>query len=174
MGTKDDTVKFHGVRSLEKIDFSDGKSISFDLDWNDQTNGSYLTAGLYLCPVSTDTSPRQGLDWVAVEYVGVPPRGNARLQIATVNKGNLRFLFTEGWPEKQRTGRQIANQHVELIIDADSLKVMENGLELFSTGDHGLSFNQAYLYLQMSSHSNYPSREIYFDNIEVQNASSDT
>ncbi|MFC1978073.1 hypothetical protein ACFLWS_07430 [Chloroflexota bacterium] len=167
IGTMGDTVKFHGVRTVRKIDFAEGKIISFDLDWNDQANGSYLTAGLYLCPVATDINPRDELDWIAVEYIGVPPGKNARLQVASAKKGNLRFLFTEGWPDKQRTGRKIANQHVELVIDDDSLKVLEKGEELFSTGNHGLNFSQAYLYLQMSSHSNYPSREVYFDNIVV-------
>ena len=102
----------------------------------------------------------------------VPPGQNARFQVASTNTGSLRFLFTEGWPDKQRTGRKIANQHVELIIYKNSLKVMENGEELFSTDDHGQDFTQAHLYFQVSSHSNYPSREVYFDNIMVQSVSS--
>ena len=133
-----------------------------------------IDAGIYLCPVATDANPRDKLDWISFEYVGVPPGKNARLQVASANKGNLRFLFTEGWPDKQRTGRKIADQHVELFIDDNSLKVLENGEELFSTGNHGLNFDRAYLYLQMSSHSNYPSREVYFDNIVVRNAVLDT
>lgn len=59
---------------------------------------------------------------------------------------------------------------MELIIDRKGLKVTENGKELFSTQDHGIDFTQAYLYLQMSSHSNYPAKEIYFDNITVSSA----
>jgi hypothetical protein len=51
---------------------------------------------------------------------------------------------------------------------------MENGEGLFSIGNHGINFTQAYLYLQMSSHSNYPSRDVYFDNILVQRVSSST
>ena len=100
--------------------------------------------------------------------MGVPPGKNARFQVARKNSDNLRFLFTEGWPDEQRTGREIARQHVELIIDRNSLRVVENGEEVFYTEEHGLGFTQAYLYLQMSSHSNYPTREIYFDNIMVQ------
>ena len=167
VGTMDDTVKFHGVRTMKKIDFTERKIISFDLDWNEQANGSYLTAGIYLCPVVTDTNPRDEVDWIAFEYVGVPPGDNARFQIASKTNNSLRFLFTEGWPNKQRTGREIANQHVKLMIDKDTLKVLENNDELFITPDHGLGFTEAYLYLQMSSHSNYSSREVYFDNIVV-------
>jgi len=168
IGTRDDTVKFHGVRSLQKIDFTGGKVISFDLDWNNQSNGSYLTAGVYLCPVATDTYPRDEADWIAFEYIGVPPGKNSRFQVASKNNGNLRFLFTEGWPDEQRTGRKIANQHVKLIIDKNTLKVLENEEELFSTLDYRQDLTEVYLYLQMSSHSNYSSREVYFDNIMVQ------
>lgn len=67
MGTKDDTVKFHDIRSLQKIDFTEAKVISFDLDWNDQANGCYLTAGIYLCPVATDTNPGDEPDWLALQ-----------------------------------------------------------------------------------------------------------
>jgi hypothetical protein len=173
IGTKDDTVKFHGARSIARIDFNTEKKVSFDLDWNNQVNGCYLTAGVYLCPTAQDANPRDGPDWIALEYVGVPPGKNARFQVARKAKGNLRFLFTEGWPDKQRTGRKIGNQHVELLLDKKILKVMENGKELFSTHEHGINFTQAYLYLQMSSHSNYPAREIYFDNIRVKSANID-
>jgi len=31
IGTSDDTVKFHGVRSVQKVGFSEGLNISFDL-----------------------------------------------------------------------------------------------------------------------------------------------
>ncbi len=171
IGTSDKTVKFLGVRSLQKIDFLQEKVISFDLDWNNQANGCYLTAGMYLCPVATDANPRDEPNWIALKYVGVPPGKNVRFQVAKKIDGVLRPLFNEGWPDEQRTGREIANQYVELFIDQSSLKLLENGKELFSTENHGINFTQAYLYLQMSSHSNYPSREVYFDNIVVQSAS---
>ena len=32
---------------------------------------------------------------------------------------------------------------------------------------HGLGFTKAYLYLQMSSHSNYRARTVYFDSVRV-------
>jgi hypothetical protein len=104
------------------IDFSKATVISYDLDWNNQANGCYLTAGMYLCPLASDENPRDETGRVAFEYMGVPPEENARFQVAKTNKGNLRFLFTEGWPDKQRIGREIANKHVELIVDKTALK----------------------------------------------------
>lgn len=168
MGTDDDTVKFHGVRTTKPFDFTEGKVISFALDWNAQQNGSYLTAGIFLAPVATDENPRSGREWLALEYVGVPPGGNIRLQVAKKRNGSLGFLFTEGWPEQQRNGRRINGpQHLQLVIDKERLAVSENNNELFSVAEHGLGFTRGYLYLQMSSHSNYPAREIYFDDIHI-------
>ena len=168
IGTKDDTVKFHGVRCLHIVNFSDEKGISFDLDWNNQSNGCYLTASVYLCPMATNGNPGEENDWLKLEYVGVPPGRNARGVIATRIDGKLKYLYTEGWPE-QRTGRHIAYQRIEIILDDKnkSLKIIENGKEIYSTQSHGLEFSSAYLYLQMSSHSNYPAREIYFDNVVI-------
>jgi hypothetical protein len=83
IGTSDDTVKFHGVRSVQRVDFSRGLNISFDLDWNNQSNGCYLTGSVYLCPTATNENPRDGNDWLKFEYVGAPPGQNARCVIAT-------------------------------------------------------------------------------------------
>ena len=104
-------------------------------------------------------------DWLKFEYVGVPPGLNARSVVTTKVDGKIRSLYTEGWPEN-RTGRHIANQHVNIIIDNRSFKIIENGDEIFESS-HDLSFTSAYIYLQMSSHSNYPDREIYFDNVMI-------
>jgi hypothetical protein len=166
IGTKDDTVKFHGVRIVEVVNFSEGKEISFDLDWNNQSNGCYLTASVYLCPTATNGNPREEKDWLKFEYVGVPPGHNARCVIAARSDGKVKYLYTEGWPE-QKSGRHIAYQRIRIILDGENLKVIENGTERYSTQSHGLEFSSAYLYLQMSSHSNYPARELYFDNVVV-------
>ena len=165
IGTNDDTVKFHGVRSVEKINFSEGTEISFDLNWNNQSNGCYMTGSIYLSPNATNENPRNENDWLKFEYVGVPPGLNARSVVTTKVDGKIRSLYTEGWPEN-RTGRYIANQHVNIIIDNRSFKIIENGDEIFASS-HDLSFTSAYIYLQMSSHSNYPDREIYFDNVMI-------
>jgi hypothetical protein len=166
IGTRDGTVKFHGVRSVEKVDFSAGKEISFDLDWNNQSNGCYLTAAMYLCPTVTNGNPGEEKDWLKFEYVGVPPGHNARCVIATKTDGKVKYLYTDGWPEQQ-TGRHIGYQRISIILDNTNFKIIENEKEIYNTTSHGLEFTSAYLYLQMSSHSNYPTREIYFDNVGI-------
>jgi len=168
IGTRDDTVKFLGVRSIDRIDLAQGVEVSLDLDWNKQANGCYLTAAVYLCPTVTLANPRDEADWFKFEYVGVPPGKNARSVVAKKVNGRVQYLDRDGWPQN-RQGRVIANQHIDILIDSHRLRVKENNQELYSIQSHELPFNQAYLYLQMSSHSNYPVREIYFDNIIISN-----
>ena len=167
IGTRDDTVKFHGIRSVEPISLTGRTVITYEMDWNNQSNGCYLTVGVYLCPTITDTNPRDEPNWMSFDYVGVPPGRNARFQIMEKINGNLRPLYTEGLPDKQKTGRKIGNQQIKVFVGDKFLKVMENGKELFKSEDYVPRFTRAYLYLQMSSHNNYPAREIYFDNITV-------
>ena len=165
--TNDKTVKFLGVRGVPQINFKDGVEISLDLDWNDQANGSYLTAAIYLCPTITGKNPQEEPDWIRLEYLGVPPGRNARAAVASRSKGRVQWLYTEGWPDANKSGRKIGLQHLTLQIDSKRWVIYENGNELYRAEAHELDFTQAYLYLQMSSHSNYPAREVYFDNIAV-------
>ena len=166
METRDDTVKFLGVRSVKSIVFAPGTTVSFDLDWNQQTNGCYLTAAVYLCPTVTSKNPREEADWLKFEYVGVPPGKKARSVVARKTKGRVHYLDRDGWPE-DRQGRDIDNQHIVVIKDSTGFHIRENGQELYRTRSHDLAFDEVYIYLQMSSHSNYPGREIYFDNVAV-------
>lgn len=166
--TDDKTVKFHGVRTVAPVvDLSRPVEVCFDLDWNDQANGCYLTAAVYLCPDPDDENPRDRRNWLKVEYIGVPPGKNGRCLVANSVNGRLRHLFTEGWPKEQRKGRRIGLQSVRLQLDSTTLKVFENGELLHEHEDHGLGSGKAHLYLQMSSHSNYPPREVFFDNVAV-------
>lgn len=168
IGTESDTVKFLGARTAEPVvDFSSPVEVQVEIDWSSQANGCYLTAALYLCPVRTDTNPRHESDWLRFEYVGVPPGKNARAAIWRRSDGREHWIYNEGWPKEQRTGRKIGRQRLRLLIDSESLKVLENGKELAAIPQHALTFTRAFLYLQISSHSNYPPREIFFDSVAV-------
>lgn len=169
IGTRDDTVKYHGVICLHKIEFAAGKMISVDLDWNKQANGCYLTAAIYICPTITDGNPLEENDWLRIEYIGVPPGRNARCAISTRTNKKTKHLYREGWPKK-REGRYITHLRIDIHIHDQGFEVFEEGRKLCGSESHGLSFSSGYLYLQMSSHSNYPSREIYFDNVKITNS----
>lgn len=169
--TEAKTVKFHGVRGTKAINLDKGATISFSIDWNNQINGSYLTAGIYLCPTITSGNPKNESNWLKFEYIGVPPGHNARAVIATKVDGKMSQLYTEGWPWEQKTGRPIGNQQISIALGIGNIKVTENGRELYNSESQKLAFKKAYLYLQMSSHSNYSAREIYFDDITISGTS---
>ena len=166
IGTRDDTVKYIGIRSSNPVSFQAPAELSIDLDWNNQRNGCYLTAAVYLCPTPTGTNPEREEDWVRLEYIGVPPGKNARAVVAIKNNGTVKHLCTEGWPE-ERKGRPIGLERITMIRDADGIAILENGALLYRIDSLHLRFGSPYLYLMMGSHSNYPFREIYFDNISV-------
>jgi len=63
---------------------------------------------------------------------------------------------------------------VRLVLEGPLLQVWERGSGvdapeklLFEIEQQTLPFEQAYIYLQMSSHSNYPAREVFFDEVRV-------
>ena len=170
IGTSD-PLKFLGVRSRNEFDLSNGRAVSFDLDWNDQSNGCYLTASLYLCPVTSD-NPKNEDNWLKFEYTGVPPGRNVRTNIWQKTDGVIEELLTD-WGPRDEQGRpigkllEIGNQRIELLLEENNLQVFENSKEILRLSDYELIFTTAYIYLQMSSGTNYPLREVYFDNITV-------
>ena len=168
-------LKFLGVRSKNTIDITGGTSISFDLDWNNQANGCYLTASLYLCPTES-INPKSEDDWLKFEYVGVPPGRNVRINIWEKVGGAVHPLYTD-WGPRDDQDRPIGkplgfNKHrIGMFLNEGSLRVVQDEEEIYPLSKHDLSFTTGYVYLQMSSGTNYPSREVYFDNITVQSAS---
>ena len=172
IGTDDRTVKFLGIRLREPLNLLVKSEVEVEIDWNQQPNGSYLTAGVFLAPAETEKAAELLSDWVKIEYVGVPPGKNGRAVVASKREGQLKFLHTEGWPDRSRAGRPIARQRLKITIDRGSLEVSENGQILYQSDEPVLSFQRAWLYLQMSSHSNYASRELFMSGIAVRHACS--
>jgi hypothetical protein len=168
IGARDDTVKHLGIRTAEPVvDFSSPIELAAEIDWNNQANGCYLHASLVLAPTATDGTAAKAPENLVFEYVGVPPGKNARAVLARHKAGQLRQLFTEGWPEKQRTGRPIGKQKVALRLGPETVEIIENGKPLFGPAPHDLTFRRAHLYIELCSHSNYPPRELFFDDITV-------
>jgi len=86
----------------------------------------------------------------------------------TLRQGGLqpRILLDEGWP-RDRTGRRIGVHSVSLLFERDRLTLQEDGEALLTAGDLDLDWGWSHLYLQQSSHSNYPLRTVYFDDVRV-------
>lgn len=166
-----DSDKFLGVMNQRMIDFSGGVTISFELDWNSQRNGSYLTASAYVSP-SIGNNPKNEKDWIKFEYAGVPPEGNVRTNVwATIN-GALRQPYTD-WGPRDSAGRPQGrpkggtSHKIQIYLDSRQARIAEDGIEIYPLSPHNLTFTSGYLYLQMSSGTNYPFRELYFDDVLV-------
>lgn len=167
-------LKYLGVRSKKKVALDNAKVFRFDLDWNNQANGSYLSASFYLCPTESN-NPKEEDNWLKFEYVGVPPGRNVQINILEKANGAVRPLYTD-WGLRDDHGRPLGkplglfSHRIAIILDKNSLRVIQDDETLFPLSKHNLNFTTAYIYLQMSSGTNYPSREVYFDNIIVRNA----
>ena len=169
VGTSD-PVKYLGIRSQMKIDFSHPREIAFDLDWNAQQNGCYLTAGLYICPVESE-NPKKEKDWVRFEWVGVPPGKNIRTNVWSSANGAMKELYTDWGPEGENGKPQgwpvkPGNHRIKFLLDSKGIRVWADSKQLCHVL-HSLSFTSGYIYLQISSGTNYHAREVYFDNIIV-------
>ena len=165
-----DPVKYLGVKSQMKIDFNQPIEIAFDLDWNAQQNGCYLTAGLYICPVESE-NPKKEKDWVKFEFVGVPPGKNIRTNVWSSANSAMKELYTDWGPASENGKPQgwslkPGNHRIKLLLDSKGILVWADSKQL-CYALHSLNFTSGYIYLQMSSGTNYPDREIYFDNIIV-------
>jgi hypothetical protein len=165
-----DPIKHLGIRSVERMDLSQLRAVSFDLDWNAQRNGCYLAAALYICPVESE-NPRKEKEWVKFEWTGVPPGKNIRTNVWAKANGGLKQLYTD-WGSRDENGRPqgrtvAPGEHrIQLLFGDRGIRISVDSRQIFYA-EHSLSFAAGYLYLQMSSGTNYPSREVYFDNINV-------
>jgi hypothetical protein len=166
-GTRDDTVKYLGARATQPIPLGEGREIEVDLDWARQSNGSYLTAAVVLSPHVTTRNPLDTADWLKVAYVGVPPGHNGRMLVEFRAGGRDHTVETEGWPATNREGRRLGSQRITLRFHHRAVEVWEGDRSVWISTPDALGFESAYLYLQMSSHSNYPPRAIYFDRVRI-------
>lgn len=166
LGTRDDTIKHVGIRSRCAIFFGPGDSLRVTMDWGPPANGSYLEASIVLASQAVANNPTATRDWLSVGYVGVPPGRNARLLVTASAGGMVRTLYADGWPDENRLGRPIKRAEIDLTRQGATLEIRENG-QLVHTAATAALFNPAHIYLQLSSHSNYPARAVHFENLRV-------
>jgi hypothetical protein len=168
IGTEDATVKRHGVRTREPVaPVAGGVRIEYTVDWNDPFNGCYMQAGAYVSPQAGDNP--EGLDdRLEFVYVGVPPGQTARGWVTLRQDGrHPTILMDENWPD-DRDGREIDVQRIAMELTPESLRIVENGERILAATDLELDWDQAYLYLQQMSHSNYPMRSVFFDDVRIE------
>ena len=82
--------------------------------------------------------------------------------------GHQRTVHTEGWPDANRQGRRIGVQDVAVRLREGAVEVWEGERRVWRFRAGEIAPAPLHVYLQMSSHSNYPARSIYFERIQVQ------
>lgn len=173
LGTDDATVKVIGVQATQALTLGSGLRVSVTLDWNDQTNGCYLTQGLVLLPpesLSANADPRKAEGALGFELVGVPPGRNVR-PFLWRQEGGLLPLYTEGWPQPRRadrTGRHVRRATFELTLRRDHVALREDGRSLVDVPCQRPLQERLALLLYMTSHSNYPLRTVRFHDLAVE------
>jgi hypothetical protein len=166
-----DPMKYLGVRSVSAFPTVQGLEVAFDLDWNQQANGCYLSAGVYLCPEAGE-NPQASTDWVCLEYVGVPPGKTVRTNLWVQRDSRLQTLYTD-WGPRDEKGRPLGRElepgprRLRLIVTPTTVQAFDGDQEIVPATPYECGFDQAYMYLQMSSGTNYPPREVFLDNVVV-------
>lgn len=175
LGTDDATVKLRGLRTRDAFELAPGRAlrVGATIDWSEQRNGCYLTAGLAL--VREDDAggapddPRAAPSALAFEWVGVPPGRNVRPSLWLRAHGGLRPLYTEGWPQprrEDRVGRPPRTSRIELELTPGRVRLVEDGVERFA-GEVALE-GRLRLVLFVTGHSNYPERTVFMDDVRVE------
>jgi hypothetical protein len=171
-GTDDTTVKVRGIRSHAAFDLGDTPlAITTTVDWNGQSNGCYLSAGLALVPqdYSLEKDPRKCAEGIYFEWIGVPPGKNVRPYLAKRHSSSLVELYTEGWPQEKREdrkGREPSKAKITVEVGKDSVRLLEGDKELYK-GKDAPPAGKYKLVLFATSHSNYPKRTVYFEGCTV-------
>lgn len=171
LGTDDATVKLRGVRTKAAFAAAPGRGlrVGLVLDWNDQANGCYLTAGVALVPEGAGSDPRALPDALAFEVVGVPPGKNVRPSLWRRQAGGLRPLFTDGWPQakaEDRVGRPPRRARWTLEVLGEQVRLLEDD-RVVHEGPGGLA-QPVHVVVFMTSHSNYPERTVLVDDVRVE------
>lgn len=164
LGTDPTTLKVVGVRTRSPMRLG---RVEWTLDWNQQRNGSYLKAALYVSPHATTGDPAELPDWIRVEHVGVPPGERWRHTVAEQQAGSLRYLDQAGWPA-DRSGRPPGAPRCRLDLQADGrVTYAEDGVVRSAVRTARPFTVPVYVYLTLTSHSNYPRRTVYIDNVRL-------
>lgn len=168
-GSRDDALVHVGVASRCALPIGADTRVRVRIDWGPPANGSYLAGAVVLSPHKTDHDPLKTPDYLSIGYVGVPPGRNARLRVTARVNGEVRTLFDDGWPDTNRTGRHVGKSELEVAWPGAGLEVRENGRVVYRGRADAAPFAAAYVYLQMTSHSNFAERAIHFDEVLVTN-----
>ena len=151
------------------LDFlSEPQTITLGLEWLEDSNAAYLSAGLAIIPEGSPLAgdPRDRAEVTHVSFIGVGPGALARRELLVQRKGQEIARETEGWPEKDKEGRQLKQVVVKLVVTDALIQIEEQGRPPVSVAAD-LGFARGQLVLFLASHSNSMRRAVRFTQLRV-------
>lgn len=164
-----DEVSVAAVAWKPALDFLSGpQTITLSLDWLEDSNASYLTAGLAIVPEGANLKgdPRDLSEVAHVSFVGAGAGANARREVLVQRRGQEIARDTEGWPEKGKEGRQLSKVTLQLVVTDQMIRVEEAGREPVSIPS-SIGFARGRLVIFVASHSNSMRRAVRFSRLRV-------
>jgi hypothetical protein len=142
--------------------------LEFELDWLEDSNASYLSAGLALVPETAPLSgdPRDHAEVTHLSFIGAGMGANVRRELLVQRKGQEVFRDSEGWPETGRDGRTLKTVRLSLTLTGSMMKIEEAGRPPVSV-PVGLGFARGRVVLYVASHSNSMRRAMRFTHLEL-------
>lgn len=168
-GQKRDAVSLVAVAWKPALDFLAGpQTITLGFDWLEDSNASYLSAGLALVPEGSEFTgdPRDLSEVTHVSFVGAGLGAKARREVLVQRRGHEVARDTEGWPEQGKEGRTLSSVSLRLVVTDQMIRIEEAGREPVSISS-SIGFARGRLVLFVASHSNSMRRAVRFTQLRV-------
>ena len=169
-GRAHDEVSVVAVAWKPAVDFlSEPQTITLGLQWLEDSNAAYLSAGLAIVPEHSalEGDPRDLSEVTHLSFIGVGPGALARRELLVQRKGQEIARDTEGWPEKEKGGRQLNQVVVKVAVTGALIRIEEDGREPVSVSAN-LGFARGRIVLFVASHSNSMRRAVRFTQLRVE------
>ncbi len=151
------------------LDFlAEPQTITLGLEWLEDSNAAYLSAGLAIIPEASPLSgdPRDLAEVTHLSFIGVGPGALARRELLVQRKGQEIARDTEGWPDKEKEGRQLTEVVVKIVVTDALIQIEEKGRPPVSIAAN-LGFARGRLVVFAASHSNSMRRAVRFTQLRV-------
>ncbi len=165
-GTPPGTWKHLGVRSAAPIPLREGTFLSISVEWPENSDTSSMSASIVLSPYAIPGDPRTSSEWIDVSSIGTGLAAG-RLVVTSDVDGVSLTHFSEETPRVDFAGRPASRQDVRITVSNRTIQIEEDGWKLTETGPPALPSDQCFLYLMLSSDSNFPLREVQFSELKI-------
>jgi hypothetical protein len=149
-GTPPGTWQHLGVRRIEAIAIRDGTAVAVSMSGGDSP---FLWGAMVFSTCNVPGNPKATSDWIAISW------GEGRMRVTACAGAVDRVLVEKTAENPQR--------RVEIRFRAGGFHLFEGDTPIFDSASAAVGFDLVYLYLMVSSESNYLLRAVRFHNLEI-------